>query len=44
MARWIERQLGDDMVRCTIKEPEQAEAGQLLDRFYGERRRLGGGK
>lgn len=43
MARWIERQLNDDMVRVTVPEPAQVEARELLDRFYRERRQLGGG-
>ena len=37
MARWIERQLGDDMVRVTVPRPEQQEAARLLEQFYGER-------
>jgi hypothetical protein len=37
MARWIERQLRDDMVQVTIPEPEKHEARRLLERFYGER-------
>jgi hypothetical protein len=43
MARWIERSLGDDMVRVTIPEREQREAQRLLEQFYGERRELGPG-
>lgn len=37
MARWIERQLGDDMVQVTIPEREKGEAHRLLEQFYGER-------
>jgi hypothetical protein len=38
MARWMERQLGDDMVQVTIPPHEKAEARRLLEDFYGERR------
>lgn len=37
MARWIERQLRDDMVQVTIAQPEKDEARRLLEGFYGER-------
>ncbi len=37
MARWIERQLRDDMVQVTIPEEEKRAARQLLERFYGEK-------
>ena len=36
MARWIERQLGDDMVSCTIPEAQQALAASLLTEFFGD--------
>jgi hypothetical protein len=37
MARWIERQLRDDMVQVTIPGEEKRVARQLLEQFYGER-------
>ena len=37
MARWIERQLRDDMVQVTIPKEEKQAAQQLLEQFYGER-------
>ena len=37
MARWIERQLGDDMVQVTISDREKVEARRLLGDFYGDR-------
>ena len=37
MARWIERQLRDDMVQVTIPREEKQAAHQLLEQFYGER-------
>jgi hypothetical protein len=37
MARWIERQLGDDMIQVTIPEAQKREARRLLEKFYGER-------
>ena len=37
MARWIERQLNDDMVRVTLSEDDQAAAAKLLADFYDER-------
>jgi hypothetical protein len=37
MARWIERQLRDDMVQVTIAQAEKDEARRLLGDFYGER-------
>jgi hypothetical protein len=37
MARWMERQLRDDMVQVSIPPPEKAEAQRLLEQFYGER-------
>ena len=36
MARWVERQMGDDMVRCTISEDQQRLAELLLTEFYGD--------
>ncbi len=36
MARWIERQIQDDMVRPLLSRDDQAEAVRLLRRFYGE--------
>ena len=39
MARWIERQLQDDMVRVTISESDQSAARELLADFYDERGR-----
>ncbi len=37
MARWIERQLHDDMVQVTIPDDQKRAAQQLLEQFYGER-------
>lgn len=37
MARWIERQLNDDMVRVTMTEDDQTTARKLLADFYDER-------
>ena len=37
MARWIERQLREDMVQVTIPTEEKRAARQLLEQFYGER-------
>lgn len=34
MARWIERQLRDDMVNVTIPPAERTEAKKLLEDFY----------
>jgi hypothetical protein len=36
MARWIEIQLSDDLVRTSVAEEEQAKARRLLDEFYGD--------
>jgi len=36
MARWIERQLGDDLVRVTVPEAQRQLAEQLLVEFYGD--------
>ena len=36
MARWIERQLRDDMVRVTIPPDQQGLAESLLVEFYGD--------
>ena len=36
MARWIERQLRDDMVRVTIVPDEQKLGESLLVEFYGD--------
>ena len=36
MARWIERQLRDDMVRVTIPPDQQDLAESLLVEFYGD--------
>lgn len=36
MARWIERQLGDDMVRVTIPPDQRDLAELLLVEFYGD--------
>ena len=38
MARWIELQLKDDLVRSSVPEDEQARAKRLLDEFYGDER------
>ena len=38
MARWIELQLKDDLVRSSVPEEEQARAKRLLDEFYGDER------
>lgn len=38
MARWIERQLNDDMVRVVITEEDQELARALLAEFYDDRR------
>lgn len=38
MARWIELQLKDDLVRSSVPEDEQARARRLLDEFYGDER------
>ena len=38
MARWIDLQLKDDLVRSSVPEDEQARAKRLLDEFYGEDR------
>jgi hypothetical protein len=43
MARWIERQLRDDMVKVTIPPADHTEARRLLEQFYGERQ-LGEGR
>jgi hypothetical protein len=37
MARWIERQLQDDMVRVTISQDDQSAARALLAEYYDER-------
>lgn len=37
MARWVDRQLNDDMVRVTISEEDQGTARRLLAEFYDER-------
>lgn len=34
MARWIERQLRDDMVNVTIPPVDRSEAKKLLEEFY----------
>lgn len=34
MARWIDRQLRDDMVNVTIPPIDRAEARKLLEEFY----------
>jgi hypothetical protein len=39
MARWIERQLNEDMVRVTIAPEDQRVARDLLAEFYDEKRR-----
>jgi hypothetical protein len=39
MARWIERQLNDDMVRVTLTAADQEKARDLLAEFYDERGR-----
>lgn len=36
MARWIERQLADDMVRVTIPPDQRGLAESLLTEFYGD--------
>jgi len=36
MARWIELQLKDELVRSSVEEEEQARAKRLLDEFYGD--------
>jgi len=36
MARWIELQLKDDLVRSSVPADEQAKAKRLLDDFYGD--------
>jgi hypothetical protein len=38
MARWIELQLKDDLVRSSVAEEEQVRAKRLLDEFYGDDR------
>ena len=38
MARWIELQLKDDLVRSSVEEQEQARAKRLLEEFYGDDR------
>lgn len=38
MARWIELQLKDDLVRSSVPEEEQVRAKRLLDEFYGDER------
>ena len=38
MARWIDLQLKDDLVRSTVPAEELARAKRLLDEFYGEDR------
>jgi hypothetical protein len=38
MARWIELQLKDDLVRSSVAEEEQARAKRLLEEFYGDDR------
>lgn len=38
MARWIELQLKDDLVRTSVPEDEQARARRLLGEFYGDER------
>ena len=38
MARWIELQLKDDLVRSSVPAEEQAKAKRLLDEFYGDER------
>lgn len=43
MARWIERQLRDDMVNVTIPPAERTVAKRLLDDFYDSPQQLGEG-
>jgi len=38
MARWIELQLKDDLVRSSVDEAEQVRAKRLLEDFYGDER------
>jgi len=38
MARWIELQLKDDLVRSSVEEQEQVRAKRLLEEFYGDDR------
>jgi len=44
MARWIERQLRDDMVNVTIPQSERIEAKRLLEEFYDAPQQLGEGE
>ena len=38
MARWIDLQLKDDLVRSSVPEEERVRAKRLLDEFYGDDR------